>query len=130
MSIRSRAPEVRMSSPLITVTTAGLSFSLVTANDATCVAAPLSSPDASELSSGSDGTGAGGCAIPVGDAEGSGPSCALALATVMLVRTSAAADHVVRSRRVIITAVFNAGSSPGEPESAGRGGPVPLFDAI
>src|SRR5882672_4786607 len=43
MSIRSRAPDVRMSSPLTTVTTAGLSLSRVAANDATWVVACASS---------------------------------------------------------------------------------------
>ena len=110
-----------MSSPLITVTTAGLSFSLVIANDATCVAAPLSSPEISELGSGSDVIGGGVCAFAVAVAEDSGagsafpslwaepstgatnPPCALALAPITLIRTNAVADHAVRSRCVIIS---------------------------
>src|SRR3954451_602844 len=122
MSIRSRAPDVRMSSPLITVTTAGLSFSLVIANDATCVAALLSSPVACTSASDSGaGTGAAGCSADGGGAGSdggsagastpdessmgrTGPSCARAPEEKSKIEIAAAS--AVRGRWIVITQVL------------------------
>src|SRR5690349_18421399 len=123
MSIRSRAPEVRMSSPLITVTTAGLSLSLVMANDATCEAALLSSPVACTLASvsaagagaagrsvtgGAAGSGGGSAAssVPAESSMGrTGPSCARAPEEKTLIEIAAAAN-AVRSLWIVITQVL------------------------